>query len=217
MSDLKDGGSRKVYSTGAMKEDTGKTPGKGAYHLLPPHPIRRVAEIYRRGAERYASRNWEKGVNISRYVDSGLRHFFQFIEGMEDEDHLHQCFPSGTIISGPIAKEIQDIEVGHFVYGDIDTEENSIYKNHFRLQKVTHVFENKHCGELIRIQANGIMDIIVTPDHPILCVYQTVERNKTKAKHYANPEWVKAKDIISDRIYGHIEGHCLLIPRWQKD
>lgn len=89
--ELRDGGSRKTYSTGAQKEDTSQTKGKGAYHLLPPHPIRRVAEIYRKGAEKYAPYNWTKGLPLSRFADSALRHIFQFLEGMEDEDHLHQA------------------------------------------------------------------------------------------------------------------------------
>lgn len=50
---LKDGGSRKHYSTGAMKEDQSATEGKGRYDLLPVTAIRRIAEIYRRGAEKY--------------------------------------------------------------------------------------------------------------------------------------------------------------------
>jgi hypothetical protein len=37
------------------------------------------------------SRNWEKGIPLSRFVDSGLRHAFQYLEGMQDEDHLAQA------------------------------------------------------------------------------------------------------------------------------
>lgn len=88
---LNDGGSRKTYNTGAQKEDDSKCEGKGAYHLLPQHPIRRVSEIYRKGAIKYAARNWEKGIPISRVLDSAQRHLAQFVEGMEDEDHLHQA------------------------------------------------------------------------------------------------------------------------------
>lgn len=89
--ELKDGGTRKTYSTGAKKEDDSKTDGKGAYHLLPPTAIRRVAEIWRKGAVKYDARNWEKGLPLSRLLDSGLRHAFQYLEGMQDEDHLAQA------------------------------------------------------------------------------------------------------------------------------
>lgn len=90
-SDLKDGGTRKIYSTGAQKEDDSQTEGKGAFHLLPPTAIRRVAEIWRKGAIKYAPRNWEKGLPLSRLLDSGLRHAFQYLEGRQDEDHLAQA------------------------------------------------------------------------------------------------------------------------------
>ena len=91
-SGLKDGGSRKTYSTGAQKEDSSKTEGKGAYHLLPTYPIRRLAEIYRKGAQKYSSRNWEKGIPLSRFLDSAKRHLDKYAEGMMDEEHDAQAF-----------------------------------------------------------------------------------------------------------------------------
>jgi hypothetical protein len=91
MSELKDGGTRKTYGTGAQKEDDSKTKDKGAYHLLPTYPLHKVAEIYRLGAAKYSARNWEKGIPLSRFLDSAKRHLAQFQEGMENEDHLHQA------------------------------------------------------------------------------------------------------------------------------
>ena len=89
--DLRDGGSRKTYSTGAQKEDQSQTEGKGRYDLLPPTAIRRIAEIFRKGAIKYADRNWEKGLPLSRFLDSAKRHLDQYQEGMQDEDHLAQA------------------------------------------------------------------------------------------------------------------------------
>lgn len=90
-SGLKDGGTRQTYGSGAQKEDSSKTAGKGAFHLVPFMPILRAAEIWRKGAIKYAARNWEKGIALSRFVDSGLRHFMQAgLEGKIDEDHIHQ-------------------------------------------------------------------------------------------------------------------------------
>jgi hypothetical protein len=86
---LKDSGTRQTYSTGAQKEEQ-TTEGKGRMDLLPIISLVRVAEIYRKGAEKYADRNWEKGLPLSRFIDSGLRHIFQYIEGKQDEDHLAQ-------------------------------------------------------------------------------------------------------------------------------
>jgi len=62
--------------------------GKGRYELLPPRAIRRWAQHLERGAAVYADRNWEQGAPFCRFMDSALRHCFQWLEGMEDEDHL---------------------------------------------------------------------------------------------------------------------------------
>lgn len=117
MADLKDGGSRKTYSTGAQKEDDSKTEGKGAYHLLPPTAINRVAEIWRKGAIKYAARNWEKGLPLTRLLDSALRHSFQYLEGRQDEDHAAQAawnwlallHTEEMIKRGILPKELDDL------------------------------------------------------------------------------------------------------------
>lgn len=90
--ELKDSGTRKRYSTGAMKDKTDEgMKGKGAYHLVPPWVIRQVAEIYRKGSIKYHERNWEMGLPLCDFLDSAERHLGQFHEGMIDEDHLHQA------------------------------------------------------------------------------------------------------------------------------
>jgi len=91
VSTLKDGGTRKTYSTGATKEDNTKTEGKGAYHLLPVLAIREVAEIFRKGALKYSEWNWEAGLPLSRFIDSGKRHWDQEWEGLIDEKHAAQA------------------------------------------------------------------------------------------------------------------------------
>ncbi len=37
---------------------------------------------------KYGDRNWEKGQQIMRYIDSAIRHLYAYIEGKRDEDHL---------------------------------------------------------------------------------------------------------------------------------
>lgn len=39
------------------------------------------------GADKYADRNWELGMPVSRFVDSAIRHFTQYIAGYTDEPH----------------------------------------------------------------------------------------------------------------------------------
>lgn len=49
--------------------------------------LHRLAKHYEGGAKIYAPRNWEMGQEVSRYLDSTLRHLTQFIAGDKDEDH----------------------------------------------------------------------------------------------------------------------------------
>lgn len=84
----KDSGVKQEFSTGAHR-DTQE--GKGRFDLIPPSALKRLAGVYERGAEKYGARNWEKGMPIGRYLDSALRHVYQYIEGRRDEDHLAQA------------------------------------------------------------------------------------------------------------------------------
>ena len=46
-----------------------------------------VAKHFENGALKYGERNWEKGIPISRYIDSALRHLMKDLAGETDEDH----------------------------------------------------------------------------------------------------------------------------------
>lgn len=46
-----------------------------------------VSIHYEDGANKYAERNWEKGLPIQCFIDSGVRHLAKFIRGDEDERH----------------------------------------------------------------------------------------------------------------------------------
>ena len=39
------------------------------------------------GCKKYGDRNWEKGIPLSRFIDSGIRHFLKFKRGDNDERH----------------------------------------------------------------------------------------------------------------------------------
>lgn len=80
----KDSGLREEWDTGSKRDSR---VGKGRYDLLPPHAIRRLAQLYERGADKYGDRNWEQGQPLSRYLDSGMRHLFAVLNGEVDEDH----------------------------------------------------------------------------------------------------------------------------------
>ncbi len=82
---VQDSGKRQDFTTGAHRDTN---TGKGRYDLLPTRAIRRIAQHFENGAVKYDARNWEKGIPLSRYLDSALRHTFKFLEGQKDEDHL---------------------------------------------------------------------------------------------------------------------------------
>ena len=84
----KDSGEREGFITGANRD---RRAGKGRYDLLSVVGIRRIAGVYERGAEKYSDRNWEKGMPVSRFLDSALRHTFQALDGQDDEDHMAQA------------------------------------------------------------------------------------------------------------------------------
>lgn len=49
--------------------------------------IHMLAKLFEAGAIKYSERDWEKGRPMEVYVDSSLRHLFQYLNGEVDEDH----------------------------------------------------------------------------------------------------------------------------------
>lgn len=88
MSSIKDSGERSEFATGAVRDCHS---GKGRMDLLPVSAIIEVSKIFEEGAEKYEARNWEKGIPMSRFIDSGLRHAMKWLRGDRDEPHLAQA------------------------------------------------------------------------------------------------------------------------------
>ena len=82
---IKDSGRRQIFATGAVRDVAA---GKGRFDLLPFEALEQLAKIFERGCQKYGDRNWEKGIPLSRYIDSGLRHAHKFASGRRDEPHL---------------------------------------------------------------------------------------------------------------------------------
>ncbi|MFC8686335.1 dATP/dGTP diphosphohydrolase domain-containing protein [Brevibacillus porteri] len=81
-----DDGQHKTFETGAKRD---RAPGKGRYDLLSPVAMRRIAIRSELGELKYGDgRNWEKGMPISEFMDSAVRHIFQYMAGDTQEDHL---------------------------------------------------------------------------------------------------------------------------------
>lgn len=85
MEDAPSGG-EEYFTTGSRRNSRS---GKGRYDLLQSHAIFRLARVNEIGAEAYRDdHNWRKGQPISRYLDSALRHTFNYAHGYRDEDHI---------------------------------------------------------------------------------------------------------------------------------
>ena len=111
---VQDSGERSEFDTGAVRD---RQAGKGRYDLLSPIAMRRMARHFENGAAKYSDRNWEKGMPLSRYLDSALRHIFAILEGKTDEDHaaaaewnMH-CFmhTQEKIVSGALPEALDDL------------------------------------------------------------------------------------------------------------
>jgi hypothetical protein len=73
--------------TGAKRSDAS---GKGRPSLIPPWALERLAQHFEQcsvGPHGYPERNWEKGIKISRFVDSTSRHLWGVLSGDTSEPH----------------------------------------------------------------------------------------------------------------------------------
>lgn len=93
----KDSGQRQEYASG-MRRDL--QDGKPRYDLVIPlgskHSMfKRWAELLERGIAKYGYRNWEKANSeeeLIRFKQSAFRHFVQWFENENDEDHAAAVF-----------------------------------------------------------------------------------------------------------------------------
>ncbi len=75
---------RAEFETGAVRD---VQENKGRFDLMATEPLFRLAKHYENGARKYYDRNWEKGIPLSRYIDSAFRHLVKVMEQWDDEDH----------------------------------------------------------------------------------------------------------------------------------
>ena len=73
------------FPTGAVRSD--KT-GRGRFDLIDPFSLERLAKCYEGGCKPpYGERNWERGIPLSSFVSSLLRHLTAYMKGDRSEDH----------------------------------------------------------------------------------------------------------------------------------
>jgi len=70
-----------LVAAGGHKDDDGKMP----WHLLPFDAVRQVVAVLKFGAQKYAPRNWEQGMDWDRPFSAAMRHLTAWYEG-EDKD-----------------------------------------------------------------------------------------------------------------------------------
>lgn len=46
-----------------------------------------VAKHFEEGAKKYGENNWQKGIPVSCYIDSAVRHYLKWLRGDSDEPH----------------------------------------------------------------------------------------------------------------------------------
>ena len=111
---MNDSGERQQFTTGAVR-DAAK--GKCRPDLISPYADKREGDWMRRGAEKYAERNWEAGMPISRCVASLRRHLMAYMMGAMDEDHMAAVRTNASFIlhyeemmaRGLLPKELNDM------------------------------------------------------------------------------------------------------------
>jgi hypothetical protein len=111
---MKDSGERESFSTGAVRDGDRN---KIRPDLISPYADAREGEWMRKGAEKYAERNWEAGMPISRCIASLRRHLISYMMGMTDEDHIAAIRTNSSFIihyeemikRGILPKELDDM------------------------------------------------------------------------------------------------------------
>lgn len=63
------------------------TAGQGHMFSDPETMFLEVAIHYEDGARKYGDNNWQKGIPVSRYISSAIRHYLKWLRGDDDEPH----------------------------------------------------------------------------------------------------------------------------------
>lgn len=105
---IKDSGERTEFETGAVR-DMGT--GKGYLMVMPAESILRLSKLYEAGAVKYGPYNYQKGIPVSSFINSALRHLFKYLAGEDDEDHLSAATFNvlGAMLMENTKPEMQDV------------------------------------------------------------------------------------------------------------
>lgn len=75
-----------------MNEGIRYDKGKPRFDLLPPDALFEIVKVFTDGAEKYESRNWEKGMDWNKHFSAMQRHLWKWQMGQsidEESGHNH--------------------------------------------------------------------------------------------------------------------------------
>jgi hypothetical protein len=72
------------FISGAVRDDNSN---KGRPDLISPLMLKALGIVMAEGAKHYGERNWEKGIPQEVFKESAARHYVQWMNNEEDEDH----------------------------------------------------------------------------------------------------------------------------------
>ena len=85
--EIKDSGERATFSSGMQRDSAEKI----RYDLIPTWMLTRFAEHLTKGSHKYKPRNWERASTpqeLDRFIQSFWRHWMQYLDGEDSEDHF---------------------------------------------------------------------------------------------------------------------------------
>lgn len=91
--------------------------GRGSFVSIPQIGLERLAIRCEFGDELHGKDNWKKGIPLSSYANSALRHLNNYLSGNMDEDHLASvgwnvlamASTENMIMTGQLPEELDDI------------------------------------------------------------------------------------------------------------
>jgi hypothetical protein len=109
LSVIQDSGTRREFETGAVRD---MSEGKGLPVCFPPDALLRLSKHYENGAKKYGKFNYMKGLPVSSFIDSALRHLLKYMTGCDNEDHLSAAAFNilGAMQMEEVKPEMQDLE-----------------------------------------------------------------------------------------------------------
>lgn len=81
---IKSSGKTQEFKSGARRD---AQDGKGRFDLIPTLALKRLAQHYESGANKYGENNWKRGMPLRRFLNSAFSHLIKCLDGRDDEDH----------------------------------------------------------------------------------------------------------------------------------